>query len=79
LDFLLQIKGNNRKEKIHSSAGKEGTSNAEDKVFKYSLFRQNPDVPQLKQDNIVPINEPLFSGKTFQSFDLHAHMVRKHW
>ncbi|XKL67510.1 hypothetical protein PGB90_003001 [Kerria lacca] len=48
----------------------------EEKIFKPSLFRKNPEVPKLKSSNAVePVIEQLFSSKLFQDSNFHPHMV----
>lgn len=74
---MSNSQNNNARRKSRSSIGGKQHVQHDDKSFKYSLFRKNPNVPQLKDNPVIPITEPLFSGKTFRDFDLHAHMVSK--
>ncbi|XP_065200467.1 probable ATP-dependent RNA helicase DDX31 [Planococcus citri] len=52
-------------------------SEHEDKSYKPSLFRRNPDLPTFTfKHDVEPIKEPLFSEKSFSDCkELHPHMI----
>lgn len=40
-----------------------------------SLFGHNPDIPNIGQRLVKPINEPIFTGTTFTDLKIHPFMV----
>jgi len=75
LIFLISFQEDGLKAKPNRKKTKAAV---EERVFKPSLFRKNPEVPHLKPDkDVVPIHETLFSSQSFADFsEFHAHMVR---
>lgn len=60
---------------------KNNTENKGDKIFKKptgkisSLFGNNPDVPNIGQRLVKPVNEPMFSIIKFSDLDIHPYSV----
>ncbi|XP_056140432.1 probable ATP-dependent RNA helicase DDX31 [Lampris incognitus] len=40
-----------------------------------SLFKHNPDIPEIHRSAVSPINEKIFTSDSFAELDLHPHLV----
>ncbi|XP_062591265.1 probable ATP-dependent RNA helicase CG8611, partial [Saccostrea cucullata] len=47
----------------------------ENKVFISSLFRFNPEIPNVEKSAVAKIREEIFSSKNFKDLELHPFMI----
>ncbi|XP_061134315.1 probable ATP-dependent RNA helicase DDX31 isoform X1 [Syngnathus typhle] len=40
-----------------------------------SLFRHNPEIPQVRRADVCPLTEKIFTSQSFSDLDLHPHLV----
>ncbi|XP_037115622.1 probable ATP-dependent RNA helicase DDX31 isoform X2 [Syngnathus acus] len=40
-----------------------------------SLFRHNPEIPQVRRADVCPLTEKIFTSESFSDLDLHPHLV----
>lgn len=51
-------------------------SSSEPQDFISSLFKHNPEIPQLEASEAVPLSERVFSGQGFEKVGIHPYLVK---
>uniref|UniRef100_A0A8C7CMS1 ATP-dependent RNA helicase n=1 Tax=Oncorhynchus kisutch TaxID=8019 RepID=A0A8C7CMS1_ONCKI len=57
-----------------------GEHRGEDSVFikTSSLFRNNPDIPDIHRPAVTQLKEKVFTSDSFAELDLHPHLINRH-
>uniref|UniRef100_A0A8C5WKQ5 ATP-dependent RNA helicase n=1 Tax=Leptobrachium leishanense TaxID=445787 RepID=A0A8C5WKQ5_9ANUR len=63
------------KKKRNSGKEKEENPKGRSSVKTSSLFKNNPDIPDIERPNVKQLQEEVFSSDSFADLDLHPHLV----
>ncbi|XP_061527201.1 probable ATP-dependent RNA helicase DDX31 isoform X2 [Phycodurus eques] len=57
-----------------SSETRRGTDGGAD-IKTSSLFKHNPDIPEVQRSEVCPLTEKIFTSESFSDLNLHPHLV----